>query len=137
MDFLAKRSSALLDRESAFVQSLTAAALIYTVAKNCSRGDIKECGCNHYQKLRHDNDEWTARPDCSDQVDFSEQMTRSLFEQTGATRLDAQAYAIIHNNRAARIVSLCYYYVVIFLLTRDDLLKLILINLSEGILFKS
>lgn len=107
-DFLAKKSATLLDRESAFVQSITVAALIYTVTKNCSRGEIEGCGCSNYRQVRHfnDNDEWrTMRPDCSDQVDVSEQITRSLFEQTSKSRLDAQTYAVIHNNRAARLVS--------------------------------
>lgn len=115
-DFLSKKSATLLDRESAFVQTLTIAALIYTVTKNCSRGEIEGCGCNNHHKIRYisndagedDGDgaaDWSAmRPDCSDQVDASEQITRGLFEQTPNSRLDAQTYAVIHNNRAARLV---------------------------------
>lgn len=104
-DFLSKRSSPLLDREAAFVQSVKIAALIYTIAKNCSRGEISGCGCGSYQKIHQGNDLWTSTTHCSDQVDFSEQIAGNLFEQTDDTRLDAQGYAVIHNNRAGRIVS--------------------------------
>lgn len=111
VDFLSKKSATLLDRESAFVQTITIAALIYTVTKNCSRGEIDGCGCGKHQRIRYNeaDDVWRARPDCSDQVDVSERITRGLFEQTHNSRLDAQAYAAIHNNRAARLVSLINY----------------------------
>lgn len=104
-DFLSKRSSSSFDREAAFVRSITIAALIYTVAKNCSRGEIKGCDCKHDRLHSLDNNLWSTVSDCSKKFEFGERMAINLFDQTTDKRLDAQGYANIHNNRAGQIVS--------------------------------
>lgn len=106
-DFHAKRSSMQLDRETAFVQTLTMAALIYTVAKNCSLREIKGCECNSVTSLqKFESDEPTTVYDCSDQIEqIGERIEANLFAPASDTRFDGHAYANLHNNRAARIVS--------------------------------
>lgn len=99
-----------LDRETAFVQTLTMAALIYTVTKNCSQGEIKGCECNSVpSEWKFDIiDEPEIAYDCSDQIDqIGERIAGNLFSSAiSDTRFDAQGYANLHNNRAARIVSI-------------------------------
>lgn len=107
-DFHAKRTSMQLDRETAFVQTLTMAALIYTVAKNCSQREIKGCECNSVTSLqKFDGYGPTTVYDCSDQIEkIGERIAANLFSSAIDTRFDGQAYANLHNNRAARIVSI-------------------------------
>lgn len=97
-----------LDRETAFVQTLTMAALIYTVAKNCSQRKIDGCECNSVMSLqKFDGDEPTTVYDCTDQIGkIGEKIAANLFASAIDTRFDGQAYANLHNNRAAGIVSI-------------------------------
>lgn len=77
-DFQSKRSSMLLDRETAFVQTFTTAALIYTLTKNCSQGEINGCECIRVQKFEIDVPEIVY--DCSDQIDqIGEQIVAKFF----------------------------------------------------------
>lgn len=100
-DFLSKRSKPTYDRESAFVQAITIAALIYTVTKNCSRyNEISECltcidqpvgDSTFYCTITMDND--------------GERIINNVFDQFETpNRLDAQGYAEAHINRAGRAV---------------------------------
>lgn len=106
-DFQLKRSSMQLDREAVYVQTLTMAALIYTITKNCSQGEIKGCECNSVTSLQtFDSDESTTVYDCSEQIEqIGIRIADNLFTSSIDTRFDAQGYANVHNSRAARIVS--------------------------------
>lgn len=109
-DFHSKRSSVQLDRETAFVQTLTMAAMIYTVMKNCSFGEIQGCECTSVtslQKFETNDDEPATVYDCSDQIEkIGERIAAYLFSTSVDMHFDANAYANLHNSRAARIVSI-------------------------------
>lgn len=109
-DFLNKQASTDLDRETVFVQTISLAALIYTIAKNCVHGEIKGCECNKaVEQKRNSNAVFidSETIDCVDQVEFSEKITDSFFEEKEEqqTHVDIIDYARVHNNHAARIVS--------------------------------
>ncbi|XP_055643741.1 protein Wnt-8 [Toxorhynchites rutilus septentrionalis] len=86
MQFLAKRKSATnLDREAAFVRAISTASMIYTYARNCSRGTTFErCGCRASDGRSH----------CS----VEEQL--ELDPGDSSSRLDAKGYGNAHNRRA-------------------------------------
>ncbi|EDS35641.1 Wnt-8c [Culex quinquefasciatus] len=87
MQFLTKRNPAgSLDREAAFVRSISTASLIYTYARNCSRGNsYGSCGCNDMSQ------NWER---CSVQQQL-QQDPREL-----SWKLDAKGYGNAHNRRA-------------------------------------
>lgn len=79
--FLSKRNSHNIDREQAFVKTLTTASLIYTLAKNCSKG-------NHESNLS-----------CQEFLNSHHKAYRN-------SSRDLVLYANHHNTRAAGIVRL-------------------------------
>ncbi|XP_055907700.1 wnt inhibitor of Dorsal protein [Eupeodes corollae] len=94
-DFLSKRNSKHLDRESSYVVTITTAALIYTITKNCSASGIPGCGCAE--------DKTNQFAKCSDDTDYAEQVVGTILNNSQDDSLDVQAYAVLHNNRAAKI----------------------------------
>lgn len=93
-DFLAKRSTPNFDRESAYVQAITIASLIFTLSRNCSIIAEQEVG---HRKAFSVN--------CSSDLDTVDRVVQELFEYGGVANLDIQSFAETHNNRAGRIVS--------------------------------
>lgn len=92
-----------MDRESAFVQAISTAALIYTVTKNCSRGDIVGCGCEEQKNKKPVDTIWSG---CSEKTDFAEHIAELIFNHGGNNdALDVQRFVELHNIRAGRIVS--------------------------------
>lgn len=87
------------------MHSISVAALIYTVAKNCSRGEIQGCGCKHFREIGDNDKVSTKMSDCQEQVEFSERVANEIFDQNNQPQMDAQGYALFHNKRAAQIVS--------------------------------
>lgn len=92
-DFLAKRSTPNFDRESAYVQAISMASLIFTLSKNCSI--IAEQSLSHKMF-------WV---NCSTDLDTVDRVVQELFEYGSVANLDIQSFAEMHNNRAGRIVS--------------------------------
>lgn len=104
-DFLIKQSANLLDRETAFIQAITTASLVYTVTKNCSRGELIGCGCD-LKKVNEDEFIWSG---CSDHVDQAEIIAEHFLEKTATKRsFDIYGQAKLHNIRAGRIVSIIF-----------------------------
>ncbi|XP_055587542.1 protein Wnt-8c isoform X2 [Uranotaenia lowii] len=88
IQFLSKRvSGASLDRETAFVHAIGTAAIIYTYARNCSRGQDVGCECDIFG---------------SDQCRAEKQLS---LEYLGSSdfRLDPKGYGNAHNRRAGWI----------------------------------
>ncbi|XP_055381721.1 wnt inhibitor of Dorsal protein [Condylostylus longicornis] len=96
-DFHSKRISQniLLDRETAFVSAITTASLIFTIIKNCTEGNLLKCSdaCN-----KSDKNQFGI---CDNNIKFAETLTDQLTNEEIAN--DAHGYAILHNNRAAKL----------------------------------
>lgn len=94
IDFVSKQVNPTFDRESAFVQAITIATLIYTVTRNCAKyNEINEClRCFDLHK--------------EDSIFCSESMNKVIGKNVFGTsnQLDVQGWAEAHNNRAALVV---------------------------------
>lgn len=109
-------------KESAFVYSLAAAAVAYSVTQACSIGRLDVCGCGRTPKMKLKNKNWMWGG-CSDNiaygVRFSNKFTyaverkRMMGRQKIAMR---RAIMNIHNNEAGRLVSfLSHAQLVVFI----------------------
>lgn len=109
-DFHIKRDSSTLDREAAFVKSISLAALIYTAAKNCYRDENKDCACTkniENQRNVYEIDRANAKEvKCINQMVSSIAILNSFSQQNNEqNHLDILGYAQQHNSRAIRTVS--------------------------------
>ncbi|XP_075150012.1 wnt inhibitor of Dorsal protein-like [Haematobia irritans] len=88
-DFIRRRSSKspLMDREDAYVNAISTAALLYTIAKNCSSGSVSGCV--------------PCSSQCSDNPKFAEklfqQLTQIKFSEDFYGKLSSQNYKAITN----------------------------------------
>lgn len=91
-------------RESAFVYSVTAAAVVHEVAHACSRNELTNCTCvtNHTDTERSQKDfDWGG---CSDNIAFGLRFAE-LFVDSVEHEKDPRAKMNLHNNLAGRRVS--------------------------------
>ena len=89
-------------RESAFVYSVTAAAVVHELTHACSRNKLTNCTCvtNHKEKSQKDFD-WGG---CSDNIAFGLRFAK-LFVDSVEHERDPRAKMNLHNNLAGRRVS--------------------------------
>uniref|UniRef100_A0AAU7EAS1 Protein Wnt n=1 Tax=Terebratalia transversa TaxID=34513 RepID=A0AAU7EAS1_TERTR len=97
------QSSALLHkgfRETAFAFAISSAGVTHQVAKACSLGKLRSCGCdnNVYGKTRQFN--WGG---CSHNIDFGEYFGKRFLNAKEKAN-DIQARINIHNNRLGRLI---------------------------------
>lgn len=101
-DFLIKKSSTHLDRETAFIKSLAMAAMIYSFARNCSDSStVGGCGCSINDLFDFDS----SMSECSETIDKIGEKISKLFSPLIDSRQDAQEYAVTHNGKAATLVN--------------------------------
>lgn len=105
-DFLNKRSTQKLDREAAFVQSISFAASILFILANCSNIENKINSIDH-QRQDIENGTFTS----IDPIEFNGKIINYFLQLHKQTRLDIFTYAKRHNERAAWIVSIIRYWV--------------------------
>lgn len=101
-DFISKQQNPTMDRESAFVQSLTVAAIAYTVAKNCSKEKNSFCGCAFKENNGVDD-----VYDCFLNIENSENELTQIISKLNGDRsaYDPQGVMLLQNSRAALFVS--------------------------------
>ncbi|CAF1152507.1 unnamed protein product [Rotaria sp. Silwood1] len=99
--------------ETAFIYALTSAAIMHSIAKACSKGELIECGCDKSQpKLStnttitpslslNDGFEWGG---CSDDLKFGRKISMSFIDkqETLITRRRVIRMVNLHNNEAGR-----------------------------------
>ncbi|XP_061582372.1 protein Wnt-8-like [Cololabis saira] len=91
----------LATRETSFVHAISAAGVMYTLTRNCSLGDLENCGCdvpNNNGKIGGRGWLWGG---CSDNVDFGERISK-LYVDAQETGQDCRAAVNLHNNAAGR-----------------------------------
>lgn len=102
-DFFAKQQNPLMDRESAFVQSITVAAIAYSVAKNCSGKDQNSfCGCAFKDK-NGVMDVYECFQNMRDTENGFSQIIHQLSGDGAA--YDPQGIMLLQNSRAGLFVS--------------------------------
>ena len=89
-------------RESAFVHSVTAAAVVHEVTQACSRNELTNCTCVAHQEERSQKDfDWGG---CSDNIAYGLRFAE-LFVDSVEQERDPRAKMNLHNNLAGRRVS--------------------------------
>lgn len=106
-DFLAKQQQPTMDREGAFVQSITVAAVAYTLAKNCSKntGTEKSSFC---QCALRDKNGVKDIYDCFSNIEETEnELTAQIINNLGGAQstFDPQGVVLLQNTRAGLFVS--------------------------------
>ena len=89
-------------KESAFAYAISAAGVTHQVAKACSMGKLKSCGCDmSLQGEVKEKFEWGG---CSHNVEFGIKYAKR-FTNARENARDIHARINLHNNRAGRLVS--------------------------------
>ena len=106
-------------KETAFAQALTSATIAYEVAKDCRNGlygDTMSCYCFLPTGPLEENYEWN----CSDDIGYGTELTKSILDDTWKRDLDLilpnkaddyrkeQKMIHLHNFEAGRQVSIYY-----------------------------
>ncbi|GLV31100.1 Wnt oncogene analog 2 [Carabus blaptoides fortunei] len=77
-------------KETAFLVAITSAGIVYSITRNCSRGDLTGCISA------------TEMSGPSNYLDYGEQITQQVLNEADNGR-DPQAFANLHNNAAGRM----------------------------------
>ncbi|CAL9707296.1 unnamed protein product [Knipowitschia caucasica] len=88
-------------RETSFVHAISAAGVMYTLTRNCSLGDLENCGCDVSKNGKIGGRGWLWGG-CSDNVDFGETISKQYVDSQ-ETGQDARAAVNLHNNEAGRL----------------------------------
>ena len=91
------RKNMMDNRETAFVNAITAAGIAHSVSKDCSKGSLTSCGCRHKKVRNEDKGSWQWGG-CNDNLSYGELISKQLLdlEQVGSV-------AKLHNNQVGRI----------------------------------
>uniref|UniRef100_A0A3Q3FJ94 Protein Wnt n=1 Tax=Kryptolebias marmoratus TaxID=37003 RepID=A0A3Q3FJ94_KRYMA len=87
-------------RETSFVHAISAAGVMFTLTRNCSLGDLENCGCDLSNNGKIGGRGWLWGG-CSDNVDFGERISKQYVDAL-ETGQDSRAAVNLHNNAAGR-----------------------------------
>ncbi|XP_013783194.2 protein Wnt-1-like [Limulus polyphemus] len=87
-------------REKAFVFSISAAGVAYSITKACSTGALVDCGCDPHIRARDTKGRWEWGG-CSDDIKHGSIFAKD-FVDSGEDRDSPDGLMNIHNNRAGR-----------------------------------
>ncbi|XP_052006218.1 protein Wnt-8a ORF2 [Xyrauchen texanus] len=88
-------------RETSFVHAISAAGVMYTLTRNCSLGDLDNCGCDSSRNGKIGGRGWLWGG-CSDNVEFGEIISKQYVDAL-ETGQDSRAAVNLHNNEAGRL----------------------------------
>ncbi|KAK2849395.1 hypothetical protein Q5P01_009229 [Channa striata] len=88
-------------RETSFIHAISAAGVMYTLTKNCSLGELDNCGCDESKNGKIGGRGWLWGG-CSDNVGFGEMISKQ-FVDAQETGQDSRAAVNLHNNEAGRL----------------------------------
>ncbi|GFS22505.1 protein Wnt [Elysia marginata] len=88
-------------RETAFVYSITSAAVAYSVARSCAEGGVSTCSCDNRvdQRPAGEGWEWSG---CSDNARFGHKFSRKFVDVLEKGR-DFRYMINLHNNEVGRV----------------------------------
>ncbi|XP_076018854.1 protein Wnt-8a-like [Genypterus blacodes] len=87
-------------RETSFIHAISAAGVMFTLTRNCSLGDLDDCGCDVSKNGKIGGRGWLWGG-CSDNVDFGEKISKQYVDAQ-ETGQDSRAAVNLHNNEAGR-----------------------------------
>ena len=90
-------------RETAFIYSITSAAVAHSVSQACSEGTVYTCSCGHNNPARHTHRDWKWGG-CSDNIKFGYKFSQEFIDVVERGR-DLRFMMNLHNNEAGRTVS--------------------------------
>ncbi|MFT7809919.1 protein Wnt-8a-like [Arapaima gigas] len=96
----AQKTALTATREMSFVHAISAAGVMYTLTKNCSRGDLDNCGCDDSKNGKPGGRGWLWGG-CSDNVAFGESISK-MYVDALETGHDSRAAVNLHNKEAGR-----------------------------------
>jgi len=103
-------------RETAVVYAMTSSAVVHSITRSCSRGELQNCACDPSKNGRASGPpvtpgtrqrtekidwEWGG---CSDHVKYAARFARSFVDARENVIRDARALMNLHNNGAGRRV---------------------------------
>ncbi|KAM9795257.1 protein Wnt-8-like [Neosynchiropus ocellatus] len=88
-------------RETSFVHAISAAGVMYTLTRNCSMGDLDNCGCDVSKNGKIGGRGWLWGG-CSDNLEFGERISKQYVDAQ-ETGQDSRAAVNLHNNEAGRL----------------------------------
>ncbi|XP_020611838.1 protein Wnt-4-like [Orbicella faveolata] len=95
-------------KESAYVYSLSSAAVVYSVTQACSIGRLELCGCGRTPKMKLENKNWLWGG-CSDNIAYGVRFSKNFTDAVEKKRMKGQeasatsrALMNLHNNEAGR-----------------------------------
>jgi len=105
-------------KESAFIYSLTNAAVAHSVSRACSQGNLTICSCANLKagrkkRQRRDDVEYEASEwtwgGCSDNVNFGVKFSQKFIDEQPKdlknTSFGAESMAVLHNSKMGRKVN--------------------------------
>ncbi|XP_077465839.1 protein Wnt-8a-like [Stigmatopora argus] len=88
-------------RETSFVHAISAAGVMYILTRNCSMGDLDNCGCDVSKNGKIGGQGWLWGG-CSDNVEFGENISKQYVDAQ-ETGQDSRAAVNLHNNEVGRL----------------------------------
>ncbi|XP_051790184.1 protein Wnt-8a-like isoform X2 [Erpetoichthys calabaricus] len=88
-------------KETSFVHAISSAGVMYTLTRNCSMGDIDNCGCDDSRNGQPGGRGWIWGG-CSDNVVFGDKISKEFVDAL-ETGQDSRAAVNLHNNEAGRL----------------------------------
>ena len=107
-------------RETAFIYSITSAAVAHSVSQACSEGTVYTCSCGHNNPTRRTHRDWEWGG-CSDNIKFGYKFSQEFIDVVERGR-DLRFMMNLHNNEAGRTVC-CVFYLSIFKKVLDSILR--------------
>ena len=98
-------------RETAFVYAITAAGVVFSITKACSKGALLQCACDNNILDNASDGEWEWGG-CHDDVQFGYVKTKQFVDDRRKRRRgDLTTKIQLHNNEAGRLVRCLFLFV--------------------------
>ena len=91
-------------RETAYVQAITSAGIVYSIARACSRDEIDQCSCDNVVRTVPDDGDfqWGG---CGDNLEHGYKYAKRFTAGAQLFASDASNLMNEHNSEAGRLVS--------------------------------
>lgn len=95
------------NRETAILYAITSGAVVHSITRSCSKGELENCACDPRKVGRgRDRKSEFVWGGCSDNIRFGVKFNRMFVDAREKVIRDARALMNLHNNGAGRRVGL-------------------------------